>query len=94
MSVDAVAVPQHLDLEDVVAWGLGPTDLLCVVGGVALGWWLDLRIGDPLVLQLAVAAPPALVGIACGIVRIGERSLRAWIGLVLGYLVRPRVLRT
>ena len=32
-----VSVPQHLELDDVVAWGLGATDLLCVAAGCAAG---------------------------------------------------------
>ncbi|HEV2009900.1 MAG TPA: hypothetical protein VGS17_02600 [Candidatus Limnocylindria bacterium] len=87
-------MPQHLELEDVVAWGLTATDLLWVVAGVAVGWWLGLRLPDPVVLQLAVGAPPALLGLALGMVRIGERPLRHWIVLVLRYAIRPRVLVT
>jgi hypothetical protein len=92
--VDSVAVPQHLDLEDVVAWGLTATDLLWVVAGVAVGWWLDLRMPGPLVLQLAVGAPPALSGLALGMVRIGHSPLRRWLVVALSYAIRPRVLVT
>ena len=87
-------MPQHLDLEDVVAWGLTATDLLWVVAGVALGWWLGLRLPDPVVLQLAVGAPPALLGLALGMGRIGERPLRHWIVIALRYAIRRRVLVT
>ncbi len=89
-----MAVPQHLDLEDVVAWGLTATDLLCAVAGVAIGWWLALRISDALVLQLAVGGPPALLGLALGVIRLGESSLRGWFALAIRYAVRPRRLLT
>ena len=92
--MDSVAVPQHLDLEDVVAWGLTATDLLWVVAGAAVGWWLMLRIADPLALQLAAGAPPAFFGLALGVVRIGERPLRHWAVVGLSYAIRPRVLVT
>jgi PrgI family protein len=92
--MDSVAVPQHLDLEDVVAWGLTATDLLCVVAGIAFGWWLMLRIPGSLALQLAVGAPPALIGLALGMVRIGDTPLRRWLVVALSYTIRPRVLVT
>ncbi|GAC1458126.1 MAG: hypothetical protein NVSMB8_06450 [Candidatus Limnocylindrales bacterium] len=91
--MESVAVPQHLELEDVVVFGLGPTDLLCAAAGVATGWWLYLQIGDPLAVQLILSGPPVLVGLALGIGRLADRSLRHWAALVLGYHLRPRVLR-
>lgn len=87
-----MAVPQDLDLEDVLVWGRSATDLLWLVAGIGLGWWLDLRVSDPLILKLAVGGPPALVGLAFGTIRIGERSLRAWVAIALRYARRPRVL--
>jgi hypothetical protein len=92
--VESVAVPQHLDLEDVVAWGLSATDLLFAVAGVAIGWWLALRTSDALGLELAVGAPPALLGLALGGIRLGERSLRSWSALALRYAIRPHRLLT
>ena len=88
----AVGVPQDLDLDDVVAWGLTAIDLLVVVAGLALGWWLDLRIAGPITAQLAVGAPPGLLGLALGILRIGGRPLRTWLLIALGYAIRPHVL--
>jgi ABC-type sulfate transport system permease component len=92
--VEPVKVPQHLELDDQVAWGLTGTDLLCLVAGVAVGWWLYLRVPGPLALQLIIAAPPALIGITLAFVRLGERTLRAWIAVGVTYLARPRVLTT
>ena len=92
--MQSVAVPQHLDLDDVVAWGLTATDLLCLVAGLAIGWWLALRISDALVLQIAVGAPPAIVGVALGVVRLGDRSLRGWSAIALRYAIRPHRLLT
>lgn len=90
----AVKVPQHLELNDVVAWGLGTGDLACVVGGVALGWWLYLVLPDPVALRVGAAAPPAVAGFALGIARFGERHLREWLWLSAAYLLRVRVLVT
>jgi hypothetical protein len=94
VSVESVKVPQHLELDDQVAWGLSGTDLLWLVAGVAFGWWLYLRVPGPLALQLSVAAPPALIGVTFAFVRIGERTLRGWVAVATAYLLRPRVLIT
>jgi hypothetical protein len=88
--VQSVAVPQHLDLEDVVAWGLTATDLLCAVAGIAIGWWFAVRIPGAPGLQLAVGALPALLGLALGVIRLGESSLRGWLVVALRYAFRPR----
>lgn len=87
-------MPQHLDLEDVVVWGLTATDLLCAVAGIAIGWWLALRIPETFGLQLAVGVPPALLGLALGVVRLGESSLRGWCVVALRFAIRPRRLLT
>jgi hypothetical protein len=92
--VTAVKVPQHLDLDDVVAFGLGASDLVFVVAGVALGWWLYLAVPDPFALRVVVAAPAATLGSAFGIVRVNERALREWVWLLGAYVVRARVLVT
>lgn len=92
--MEAAKVPQHLELEDVIAFGLGPTDLLCVVGGGVLGWWLYLALPGEPVLRAIAAGPAALVGIALGVLRIGELALREWLGIAVGYALRPRVLVT
>jgi hypothetical protein len=90
--VEAVRVPQHLELNDVVAWGLETTDLVCVVSGAAVGWWLYLAIPDPFALRVVVAAPAVILGFAFGVVRLGERALREWLWLVARYVLRARVL--
>jgi hypothetical protein len=90
--MDAVKVPQHLDLADVIAFGLGAVDLLCLVAGALVGWWLYVALpGEPL-LRATAAAPFALVGLALGIMRIGELSLREWAVVVLAYARRPHLL--
>ncbi len=92
--MESVKVPQHLDLEDVVAWGLGALDLLWVVGGFTAAWWLYLALPGPLAARVVFAALPALVGLACGVLRVGELALRDWLAIVLVYALRPRVLVT
>ena len=90
--MQAVKVPQHLELEDVIAWGLGPVDLLCVVVGALFAWWLYLAFPGEPVLRIGVATPPAVVGLALGVLRLGDLALREWLGIVVAYALRQRVL--
>jgi len=92
--MQAAKVPQHLELEDVVAWGLGATDLLCVIAGAGAGWWLYLAVPGELALRVAAAMPPVALGFAIGVARVGERSLREWAALALAYAQRPHILVT
>ena len=87
-------MPQHLELEDVIAWGLSPVDLLCVVTGALCAWWLYLALPGESVLRAIAAAPPALLGSALGVLRIGELALREWIAMAVAYALRQRVLTT
>ena len=87
-------MPQHLELEDVVAWGLSATDLLCVVAGAAAGWWLYLALPGEPALRVVGAAPAAFLGLAVGVLRLGELALRDWLALATAYAMRPRVLVT
>ncbi len=90
--MEPVKIPQHLDLDDVIAWGMGAIDLLWVVGSLTVSWWLYLAlVGDPVVRGFLVA-PLALTGLACGVLRLGDVALRGWLAVVLAYLLRPRVL--
>ncbi len=83
-------MPQHLELEDVIAWGLGAVDLMCVAVGAAAGWWLYAYIPADLDIRVAAATPFAVAGLALGVVRIGELALRDWIALGVQYAMRPR----
>ncbi|MDE3111526.1 MAG: PrgI family protein [Chloroflexota bacterium] len=90
--MEPVKVPQNLELQDVVAFGLGALDLLCVIAGATLSWWLYLALpGDPLPRAMVVA-PIALAGLGCGVVRLGDLALREWSLVALRYAVRPRLL--
>ena len=90
--MEAIKVPQHLELEDVVAWGLGATDLLWVVGGAAAGWWLYLAIPGGLAMRVIAAAPVVVVGLSFGFLRLGDMSLRAWMATLASFGRRPRYL--
>jgi hypothetical protein len=94
MTVESVKVPQHLELEDVVAWGLGVVDLLCVLAGAAAGWWLYLVIPGDVVLRITAATPAVLTGLSIGLLRLGGVGLRQWIAIAVRYASRPRVLIT
>lgn len=85
-------VPQHLELEDVIAWGLEAVDLMWVAAGAAAGWWLYLYVAADLDVRIAAATPFVIAGLALGVVRFGDLALREWIALALHYALRPRVL--
>ncbi len=78
--MEPVKVPQHLELDDVIAWGLEAVDLIWVASGATA----DVRI--------FAAAPFAIVGLALGVLRFGGLALRDWIALAADYALRPHVL--
>jgi hypothetical protein len=90
--MESVKVPQHLELQDVVAWGMGAVDLLCVVGALALAWCLYLALPGEVALRAAAVAPLGLCGLACGLVRADDVALREWAFIAFAYAVRPRLL--
>jgi len=94
MSAESVKVPQHLELGDVVAWGLGAVDLICLVLGGATAWWLYLAVPGELVLRVTAAALPAAAGLALAIVRTPGGSLRDWAFVLARYLHRRGALVT
>jgi len=94
VSVETVKVPQHLELEDVVAWGLGVGDLLFLIAGAAAAWWLYLAIPGDVLVRLAIGTPALLAGVCVGILRLGDISLRDWAVIAARYARRPRVLIT
>jgi PrgI family protein len=85
-------VPQNLELDDVVAWGLGATDLLCLIAGAVVSWWLYLAAPGELATRVVLAAPGVVVGLAVGVVQVDGRSLREWLIVASAFLARPRVL--
>lgn len=85
-------VPQHLELDDVIAWGLGASDLLFVVGGAILGWWLYIALPAEIALRIAAAATSVLVGALLGLGRVGDRSMRVWLRTIIAFAARPRLL--
>ena len=88
--MEPVKVPQHLEIEDVLVWGLSATDLLWLAAGLIVGWWLVLNLPAPLPLQVAAAAPVALAGTVLGPGRLAGRPLRAWITELISFAMRPR----
>jgi len=92
--VEGAKVPQHLELDDVLAWGLSAVDLLCVIACAGVGWWLYLTVPGELAVRVLVAAPAVLLGLALGALRLGELSMRDWFALALSYGLRSRVLVT
>ena len=83
-------MPQHLELEDVIAWGLEAVDLMWVAAGAAAGWWLYAYLPAELEVRLAAATPIVVVALALGVVRIGDLALRDWVVLAAHFALRPR----
>jgi hypothetical protein len=92
--VEPAKVPQHLELDDVIAFGLGALDLLCLAAGAVAGWWLALTFADETLWRVALASPLVVAGLVLGIVRIGERPCRSWLALAVAYALRAHVLVT
>ena len=90
--MEPVKVPQHLELQDVIAWGMSPVDLLCVVGAFVPAWWLYLALPGEAALRISAVSPLVFVGLACGLLRLADVALRDWALIALGYVLRPRVL--
>lgn len=87
-------MPQHLELGDVIAFGLGALDLTFLAAGCVLGWWCALAVANALVVRLVVASPFVLGGILLGVARVDERPCRTWLVLAFEYASRARVLVT
>ena len=85
-------MPQHLELDDVIAWGLGALDLVFAGGGVLVGWWLALALCDDLLPRMLVAAPLAIAGLVLGLARVAGLPCRSWLALGLRYAIRARLL--
>ena len=84
-----VKVPQHLDLEDVLLWGLGVVDLLFVAAAGVIAWWLWIDL--PLVpIRVIAVAPVVLIGAVLGPGTFQERTMRDWLLTLARYSARPR----
>jgi hypothetical protein len=88
--MEPVKVPQNLDLKDVLVWGLGAMDLLCLAVAGVCGWWLYMAVPAPLVARVAAASPVFAMGLLLGMGKVAGRPLREWLTVVAGYLQRPR----
>ena len=88
--MEPVKVPQHLEIEDVLVFGLTAADLLWLAGGLLVGWWIVLNLPAPFPLQLAAAAPAAIAGAAFGPCRLAGRPLRDWSTDLMAFALRPR----
>jgi len=87
-------VPQHLELGDVVAFGVGAADLVCVALGIAVAWWLASTLPGAVALRVAAATSVLLGGAAFGLVRASDRDLRTWTVVIARYMLRPHALRS
>ena len=84
-----VKVPQHLDLKDVLLWGLGAVDLLFVAAAGAIAWWLWISVPIE-TIRVAAVVPVVLIGAVLGPGSFQERALRDWLVMLARYRVRPR----
>lgn len=83
-------MPQHLEVEDVLAWGLTATDLLWLIAGLAAAWWAYLHLSGPLPVRAGLAVPPAAAGLVLGPARLGDRAIRTIATELLAFVSRPR----
>ena len=84
-------VPQHLEIRDLIAWGMTATDLVSIALSALVAWSIYLRLPGPAPLRVVVAAPAVLIGVVLGPAGYAERSIREWLLASLGYLRRPRL---
>ena len=83
-------MPQNLELDDIIVWGLGAVDLICVATGAAAGWWLYELLPGDVDMRIGVAVPLVVVGLGLGVMRFGGLALRDWVALGVQYAKRPR----
>ena len=89
--MDPVRVPQHLDLDDVLVFGLGAIDLLCLAVGGFVAWWLYLSVPGAIELRVGLAAPFLLSGVLFSLGRLGDETAREFALALSAYLRRPRL---
>jgi len=89
--VEPVRVPQNLHLDDVLFFGLGAVDLLCVAVGAFIAWWLYLYLPVALPVRLALACPALAAALLLGMGRLGDQTARGFLTDVALYLRRPRL---
>lgn len=83
-------MPQHLELDDVLAWGLGAADLLHLALGGLFAWWLYLWLPAPFAVRVPLAALMAITAAILGIGKLGDQPVRKWALVLVDYLGRPR----
>jgi hypothetical protein len=88
--MESVKVPQNLELKDVLVWGLGAMDLVCLAVAGLCGWWLYLAVPASFVIRLSLASPVLAIGLLLGLGRLGDRTLREWLRVVVAFARRPR----
>lgn len=84
-----VKVPQNLDLEDVLVWGLGAVDLFVLGTAGLIAWWLWTGVSTVSV-RVAAVAPIVLLGTLLGPGSFQGRALRDWLLTLARYHGRPR----
>jgi len=88
--MEPVKVPQNLELKDVLVWGLSAMDLVCLAVAGVCAWWLYLAVPASFVVCLSLASPVLAIGLLLGVGRLGDRTLREWLGVVVAFAQRPR----
>jgi hypothetical protein len=89
--VEPVRVHQHLELDDVLAFGMSAIDLVLLGAGVLLAAWLYVRLGASPTIRLTVCLPAIGVGALLGPARIGAQSVREHLIGAAAYFGRPRI---
>jgi len=88
--MEPVKVPQNLELKDVLVWGLGAGDLVCLAVAGVVAWWLYLAVPAMMPVRLAVVAPVVSVGLILALGRLGDLTAREWVSVLVAFARRPR----
>ncbi len=84
-------LPTHLQVEDTLAFGLTPRQLLRLLVGASLAYavWDQTAI-LPLPLRLALVTGLGLVGLVLALLQPGGRPLDQWLLAALVFVLLPR----
>lgn len=74
--------------------GLSAVDLLSLLCGSILGWWLYVALPIDVAPRAVLAGASIVVGSFFGLARSDGRSARTWAVVLVAFLARPRVLRS
>ncbi len=89
--MESVNVPQHLELDDVLAFGIGAIDLVVLGASGLIAAWLYVRAGLlPISLRVGLGLMLVGAGTVLGPARFGGRPVREIALAAVEFVRRPR----